>query len=326
MNYVYQNYLTPELEKALTDNPDLHKFARELHHVFDLYVYGFKKVSGERYCFQLCAKNGIHVADIDIGATYTNDNNTQIPEFNYYSRWYCKQRGSDDTDRRTLRSVKLSSLISSMKRNKVVPDIPTTHKFITSIVGGLHTNITRTISGNSYKSTSDVDVNAYHAMLKILLRGEDQSLLMRFDRLTLESVLQRFDTVDKVEAERESFLKDRFHGGSMYGVCVGDSNDYLVTKFDVAEEGKNGEMKTTIHEIKRVKSLKESYEQFIPILTMFKVARDNDSSHASIEGNNDEWYFPRADKYDVDLDMNSYYERNGIGGNATWLVFPCSAT
>jgi hypothetical protein len=319
MNFVYKNYLTPELEKTIVDSPNLHKFARELNHVFNLYAYAFTEYDNGNHHLYMCSGNGVHVCTIYMSNEYQDGK--QIPQFNYYSNWYSKARGSSDQDRKTLSSIKLSSLISTLKRHKVVPSTSDTHKTIKSIIGGLHTNMVNSIKSVGYKSSHDIDADIYHTMLKILLKCGDPSLLMRYDRSKLEAVLQKFDAVDKVAAEREVFIKERLHGGSLYGVCVGDHGDYLVAKFNVDEK-----LEAEVLEINRVKSVKESYEQFIPILTMFKVAKETSVERQINVSNNDGWHIPRTDSYDANLDVSSYYTRSGFDGNSTWVVFPCSAT
>lgn len=321
MNYVYQNYLTPELENYLSSKPDLLKFARELHHTFGLYVYG-----GDDYIAYMCNVHGVHVAEIWAESS-SNDKGDSVVEYHYKSPWYVKARGSSDSGRRTLTSVKLSSLIATLKRHKVIPSTNTTLKVLVDRVDDFRNNIQNSTKVESRKSMYDVDIDAYHAMLKIILRNESESLLLRFDRAKLEATLQSFDLNDKAVEARTTLVNERLYSGDMYGVGVGRSGDYLVAKFRVTSDPKSNSSANVL-EIKRVKSLKESYEQFIPILTMYKVANENneDMSRRSVH-NNDQWLIPRTDKYDADMDINfAYAQPSDTASFIQWVVFPCSAT
>lgn len=317
MNYVYQNYLTPELENQLSSKPDLLKFARELHHTFGLYVYRIDGITT-----YMCNAHGVHVAEIWVN-NCLNDKLDTVVEHNYKSPWYSKMRGSGDSDRRTLTSIKLSSLIATMKRHKVVPPTKDTLKVLVDRVDDFRNNIHSSIKADKRKSMYDVDIDAYHAMLKIILRNESESLLLRFDRTKLETALRDFDSVEEVNAKRVALIGERLYSGDMYGVGVTRDGDYLVAKFRVTHDSKNDKGSTDVLEIKRVKSLKESYEQFIPILTMYKVANERSDKHNLT--NNDGWFIPRTDTYDADMDINLAYA--GEGSNfLQWVVFPCSAT
>jgi hypothetical protein len=52
-------------------------------------------------------------------------------QYNYRSPWYRKQRGSSASDRETVSSVKISSLMATLKRMEAVPAVEkTTHTYV----------------------------------------------------------------------------------------------------------------------------------------------------------------------------------------------------
>ena len=92
---------------------------RELQFTYGLKVY--QKSQGD--CYMLCHPNGFAVGH----AWYDHDET----QFKYRSPWYRKQRGSSASDRETVSSVKISSLMATLKRMEAVPAMEkTTHNYV----------------------------------------------------------------------------------------------------------------------------------------------------------------------------------------------------
>lgn len=330
MKYIYQNYLTPELEEALNKDADLHKLVREINFSFNLYAYNLvDNEDSNRVKIAMCNKYGFHVSNVHVGSGSDVNNNT-VPLYCYYSTYYTKTRGSSDRDRKTLTSIKLSSLIATMKRNNVVPNAESLIRDrLIETIDTAAQNIRRAIGkgDTDYKSSYDLDSDVYHAMLKILLDNGSQDLLMRFDRTKLQSVLAKFDKVDRLKEEREQAVRDKLETNEFYGVGVTNYGDYLVTRFsiDVEKSGHQIYLKPNFKEnMVRVKSLNDSYEQFIPLLTMLKVATEN-KDYPCVDSK-DGWKIPNKDYYDEGLDINFISDQRDYKRDyVQWMLIPCSA-
>lgn len=330
MNYIYNDYQVPELEELFERQPLLKKYIMELRHTFNLYVYGVIQEDHMMYTrTRLCNEKGIHVAEAWIGKGEDKEGNS-VDSYCYFSNWFRKQRGRSETDRRTFSSIKLSSLMSAMKRAEAVPSIDASYRVLHDALHTGEDNIRNAVSASrGGKSNYDVDVEAYHSMLKILLNNESPDLLMRFDRSRLQKTLDEFNKVDEISALREAEVKEKFFLPELYGIAVVHNGDYLVAKFsiDVVQQSSHDlRLKANIKDMKRVKSLLESHSEFIPLLTMYKAARENKYEDDRLMKNNDNWLIPRGDKYDKDFDMNLCYEPRGHGRESIqWIFVPCSA-
>lgn len=107
-NYIYEPMQSPELEAAIEQRPALKKLVMEMFYKYGLRVmhYEFKfgavmTTDGMPYC-----------------AVRTDINDGEC-EYRYYSK-HQKKRGSNDVDRRTYRSVKLSSLMKTLDKEEAV--------------------------------------------------------------------------------------------------------------------------------------------------------------------------------------------------------------
>lgn len=319
MNYYLEGYDSPELKEYFEKNPSTELFVRELNHTFGLKVHnlGYPRMyfgedpDGPK-AVGLCNHLGFH-----IGLVWFEDD-----EYKYYSTWYAKQRGNSDFDRRVLRSKKLSSVIATMKRNDVIPSAERTVKTalassMNDVVEGIRESVPN--SNRVRKSAYDVDADVHHALLKIVLNGASQDLLMRFDRTKLQKVLDNWNEADRIVAERDKAVHDKMYR-EMYAIGVTNYKDYQIIKYKATEE--DGYWRVVVESAKRVKSLSESFSEVIPLLTMYKVSSENNTKHSK-EDNNDDWYVPRATYYDVDFDMafSHFSARNDF---IQWVMIPCS--
>ena len=324
MNYVYQNYLTPELETLLTENPALNKFVRELH-LYGLYAYDHAKVS-ESTSVYMCNTFGVHIAKVRIGRVEDKDGG-QVDEYIYHSHWYSKQRGRSDNDRKTLRSVKLSSLMATIKRNDVIPDLVKSQTILTDRASDFSSAIEQSVAPKirGYKPSHDLDSEVFHTFLKVYLGGESPDLLLRLDRSKLQKILNNYNEIDRAVAERKQAVQDKLLSEEMYAIGVTNNGDYLVSKFKVTPNNEN-DLVINVSEMKRVKSLIESNPEFIPLLTIHKAANENSLELYGPIKNNDNWALFNRDAYDSNLDMIfTSFVRGYDGDRVQWVVFPCSA-
>lgn len=334
MNYIYQGYDTPELVAKVEAASSQEKLLlREMFFKFGVKVFDvrephFQQAPSE---FFLCdGVSGIEVGNVSVTGSDSS------PEFCFYAEHYSKSRGSSQTDRRTLRSVKLSSLMATIKKCQAIPNMKEfASDCLTYVMGSsLHYVMKEILRdgkvGNSNHKRHECDVNteAYHAMLKMFFNEASPDVMMSFDRHELKKHLDKMNNFDNVTKEAERYTKE--FALSDYHYCIGTTQegDYLVAKCkvnDVTLNKDNRDDKVTleVQEIKRVKSIRESYSDLVPFLTMVKTTRESNLNCDSAK-NNDDWFLPRTDKHFQDMGYTTVY---GIGKIEVrgWFIAPCTA-
>lgn len=328
INY-YEGHQSAELENLFEKDANLAKFVNELCFNFpSLRVMGIDKdvTTWVTFCGD---KHGLLLLKARVGKAKDVDSSKddQVPNYMIYTPWYSKERGRSERARRTLFSIKLSSLIGTMKRNKVIPtDSEVIPKMFINMRSELHDSIRRAVQGDRrhlYKSSGLMDTDAYHIFLKILLNNESQDLMLRLDRSKLKAVLDTYDEVDKMEEESKNIVNSRLYNTDLYGIGVCSiTKNYLVGKFRF---DKGVDDAVVLEPMKRVKSISESYPEFIPFFTMLKVAREDEGR--SLE-NHDNLWFDSRNKYDLDFEIGFTSSNQGDGGYSGyvyWLIVPCSA-
>lgn len=170
MNYVYEGLDTVVSEDSVKNNKAF-PLVRELRFKYGLQV--FDKYEEKRWNeahlnegFALCNPMGIAIAKV-----WYEEKEQQ---FCYYSTWYEKSRGSDSTDRKTVRSKKLSSLMTTLKKMEVVPD---DEKIMKELMTGHRYGYRSAVDEVRDTMGSDEKHNAMkaeelHHVLKVLLEGK----------------------------------------------------------------------------------------------------------------------------------------------------------
>lgn len=108
-NYIYEPMHTPSLEAAIEGRPDIKKIVMEM-----FYKYGLRVMHYHDRFGAVMTTDGVPYCAVTTGVN--RDNAT---EFRYYSQ-HQKQRGRTDEDKRTYRSVKLSSLMKTLDKEEAV--------------------------------------------------------------------------------------------------------------------------------------------------------------------------------------------------------------
>ena len=327
-NIYYEGYESSRLEDYFRSNPENYKLVRELCFAFNLKVIGTSK----RYpaWVSMCTPDGIFALRVSTDITHTNDKGERTPQYAVYTPFYAKERGRG-TDRRTLYSTKLSSLIGTMKRNKVVPTEEMRQEVLKDCVSKMESSIKDSIDDGrrATKPTYDVDTDIYHAFLKVYIAGESPDLLLQFDRTKLQKVLENYNKVDVVNEERKRAVEKILCGGSMYGIGVcAETQDYLIAKVTIesqnTSQGQGHSM--TVNSLKRVKSITQSCEEFVPYLTMMKVAYESKQGSWRFLENTDGWLLRSGGSGIFDPDFEAISVTNQEQECcAYWTWFPCSA-
>jgi hypothetical protein len=243
-------------------------------------------------------------------------------QFNYRSPYYQKERGRDSVDRETLHSLKLSTLMGTIKKNKVVPTMESATMQVKRMWDSAIGQRLGTL-GNDSKDTYGVTPEMAHALIRSYLGESPSTPNYLLDRDICKKLLDKYEQADKIKQEKEELVKSAYHN-PFYVVGADSNHDLLVAKVKrVIVDEPNSKRKSVdfefVQDFKRVKNLEE-FPEILPITVMFK---------ASTEGN---WrdvfggFIPRVDSYFADLEVSTISHTYPSPFHFTWMLIPCSQT
>lgn len=306
-----------ELNELLAS--DVLPLVRELQFKYGLKVMG--KVMNVGYpqtdkdSYMMCYPNGLAV-----GKVWTTKeggaNNDQL-EFCFRTPHYAKSRGSDQNDRETIRSTKLSSLMAVLKRQGVVRDKKSIMDNKVKLVrNGVHA--LRKAMGISDKQNSFTP-DEIHAMLATLLGESTDSLSVPLDLNKCKNQLDIYKEADRIRDIKREESK-RFFKNPFYLIGIDDYKHLLIGKFKMTAININESNKNeyeVIEDFKRYKTIEE-YPELVPLMTMMKVSYENKDCRRLGMYN-----FPIQDKYDEGLDVAFFYSTNPTNYEHAWMATPC---
>jgi hypothetical protein len=226
----------------------------------------------------------------------------------YHAPYQQKSRGSDEFDRQTFRSKKLSTLMSTLKKTNIVT---TTDRVFMSHKRSLETLVARVAGSYEDKNKDSMPSSFAQKLLSAMVEGKTMDSFSQSDRDKYLEILDEYKKVDIMKIEKKQGIE------SMFSDCylvLGDSNgQYLISEstYEYNSSGYTGgsvklQIKPT-KPFKRVKDLTE-YPSVLTALTMLKVnLGDEFRPYASMTAENN--LFPLGDKHISDLDMVFGYER-----------------
>ena len=305
-----------ELNELLAS--DVLPLVRELQFKYNLKVMG--KVMNVGYpqtdkdSYMMCYPNGLAVCKVwttKVGGA----NNNQL-EFCFRTPHYAKSRGSDQNDRETIRSTKLSSLMAVLKRQEVVRDkkIIMDSK-VKQVKLGVST--LRRAMGTSDKQ-NNFTPDEIHAMLATLLGENTDGLSVPLDLNKCKNTLDIYKEADKIRDIKREESK-RFFKNPFYLIGIDDYKHLLIGKFKM----------TTLHsdtskieyeiieDFKRYKTIEE-YPELLPLMTMMKVSYEAKEVRRLGVLN-----FPIMDRYDEGLDAAFFYGSQPTNYEQAWMATPC---
>ena len=281
---------------------------RELNHIYGLKVYAksgdFHYGSGESDVgnYMLCDE----VQGFPVGRVFVYEDN-----FCYHTPYRSKQRGTDDFDRHTFRSKKLSSLIASLKK----ANIPTkgeqmVQQLDETMNGAVRPIFTSFNVDRKYNITGDYA----HEILLALQSGKTLSDLPQGSR---DLYLKYIDDYTKVDIQLET-RKQGMHEmmDNCYVVGADRKGHYLIADGGCEVMQSNGaEFYRLSYKspFKRVSSLKE-YPDILSCLTMTKVHLD--SKFRPWGGNS---LAPHGDNYIPEMGISYGYTQNNTDFDMEWL-------
>lgn len=274
-------------------NNDALALVKELNHAYGLKVY--KKSTDNGYAgFVMCNDEGFPIAKVF----------SMEGAYFYHAPYQQKARGSDEFDRHTYRSSKLSTLMSTLKKANIVT---TTDRVLAYNKRRLDALISR-VSGSYNDRSKDNMPSAYaHKLLQAMVEGKNMDSFTQSDRDLYLHILDEYKNVDIMKDVKkqgiESMFKDCY-------LVLGDGNgQYIISEstYEYATSANYHGTRLTIKPtkpFKRVENLTE-YPEILTTMTMLKVHLGEDfRPYASSDG-----LFPLGDKHIPDLDVVYGYER-----------------
>ena len=313
VNYIYEGCDPDgEIEREMKASPAFN-LIRELHFKYNMTVTGMDEINywragGQKAKGFLMAKpDGLNICRV-----YAEQEDGVVI-YCYYSPYYEKDRGSDSTDRKTLRSKRLPWLMTSLKKNNVVPDdvskVYTTVRAYTQAVRNV-----ADVIGIDHRSTNFNSEQEY-ALLKALLNKEP---LPDELQTKAEQALLGHDRVTNVKIKRQEEV-NRFFGRS-YAVLA-DGTDSVVTGI-VTIAGEEGDRYfEPIEPLRRCKTsaIGEHFPELAGYLAMLKVHTEN-----RIDGSLVSNCLPRASTHFGDLDIVTAMWDSPDHFKGVWMFTPCS--
>jgi hypothetical protein len=304
MDYLFLNgFHTPEIEEELKAS-SIYPLIREIVFKYELRV--LKRMDSWWF---LCHKNGTVLGK---ASTRMNDDNKL--EYQYYSPYLLKARGSDSNDKHTARSTKISVLMASLKRLDAIPnqDTATRNKLLPALKNSM--SIARRSLGNSNKHVN-VSANTVHALLACFFNEDPNSLGLSISEKECKDLFDKLNEADRVRGMKEQLVMDLFYS-PFYVVSVDGFNDVSVGKLKVTEIKGEEPVYEIIEPLRRYKNIMEDYPALVPILTMVKVAYE---SNVKLAGG----YIPITDEYNAPLSATFSYDRALSSYDSIFMVTPC---
>lgn len=300
--YFLEGFGSEELYEGLKAS-NTFPLVRELQFTYGLKIY---MANGDN-SYYLAYPNGFAVCQVwyDHGET----------QYKYRSPWYKKQRGGSTSDKETIGSVKISSLMATLKRMDVLPAIETiTHRYVTKLtdaVGRLRRDL-----GNHSKDHG-LNGDEIHALMLMALGESPNSDWVKIDQDKCKIILDKFETADKIKKTKIE-ESNRFFTNPFYMIGVDVNNHYLVGKFKLTTVSTDASKLCyeTVEPFKRYAKF-EQLAEFIPVMTMIKLAYESDTRY------NKQGIFPMTDMYDSALDAVFFYSTRPTLYDHSWMVTPC---
>jgi hypothetical protein len=322
MTYTFSRYFLDgfgteeELNELL--HSDVLPLVRELQFKYGLKVMGkvmnvgYPQVDKDSY--MMCYPNGLAVCKV--WTTNEGGANGDQLEFCFRTPFYAKSRGSDQNDRETIRSTKLSSLMAVLKRQEAVRDKKTIMDTkVKSVRLGVHA--LRKAMGESDKQNAFTN-DEIHAMLAIVLGESTDGIRVVLDINKCKNTLDIYKEADRILGVKKEESK-RFFKNPFYLIGIDDYKHLLIGKFKmtILHSDTNKVEYEVIEDFKRVRTIEE-YPELVPLMTMMKVSYENKECRRLGVLN-----FPIQDKYDEGLDAAFFYSSQPTNYEHAWMATPC---
>jgi len=303
--YILAGFESEELEQKIKDHQAF-ALVRELNFKYNLKVLGTTEYLLEQgTAFQMCHTNGMAVGKVFVRAIEDGK-----LEYCYRTPYYKKERGSSEEDKETLRSVKVSSLMSTIKRVGAIIDIP---KLLGKKMGKLSDakDIMEKAMGSAYKSTGELSPNEIQALICAYLGESPSGNHITIDTLKCKIVLDKYNEADRVQVKKLEEVGRFFHN-PFYMIGADSFGHFIVGKVKVTGE----KQYDIVEPFKRYKDITER-DDLIPVMTMTKLAYEGKGHRLQNS------YIPVQDIYDENLDAVFFYHSQATHYDYVWMATPC---
>lgn len=254
---IYSTYATQEMRDnvatQLANSDELKKFAFEFCTAFNL-----RTLCTSNNGVKLVTQSGLPAGSIYIQKMFSRRADERVVSYFYTNgRIITKEKGSANSNRDTRDSVKISTLLSTMRKHN---EIPSDEKILRGFCDGIHYAFNAAGSGSHYGAPRfDIDSSLALGATKAILGLEEMSLSFKTQ---LESAyanyMQKMETFNASKSEQLRFYK----GCKMIAVLNHDSGTpaYLVgeVSYDTSVDGGREQKIVFQSPLKRYATLAES--------------------------------------------------------------------
>jgi len=298
--FFLENFHDEAVYQDLYNSP-LFPLVRELQ-----FKFGLKAIRNVAGAWLLSHSNGIAVGKVFFRV---RDGKS---EYCFRSPFYSKERGSSREDKETIRSGKISSLVATLSRCKVIPAATDMEVRKAKQVSSAQDILKKSL-GESRK-ISELTTDEIHALLLMALGRSPNSEWVKVDQNKCQAVLDKYEEADKVRKAKIEEA-DRMFSNPYWMVGVDEFGDYLIGKYKLSMSSDGVVGCHSIQSFKRYRSY-EQLPEIVPLMTMVKVTYENETRKCGV--------LPVMDAYDTSLDTVFFYNTSPTHYDHVWMVTPCS--
>ncbi len=315
MDYTVKQDLNLAMEIATSNAKAL---VRELCFKYDLKVLqSVSKFGAEGGKAFMLVKDGWN----PIGVAYTriqrDNDDKEYVEYCFYNHFYEKSRGRNNDDRHTLRSKKISSLITTIKKLKAMPEPALAMRsHITQWGDGV--DHFENALGRQRKSIDRFHPEDLHTLLQYIV-GESPNTNMTVElQNKCKSVLDEYRNIDRINEATRNEL-NRLFGNAVYVVGANDINQLVVGVVKcINPHERNRQNFEIIKPLTLIDNFDE-YPELLTVITMWKASNDHDQKKL-LAG-----HIPRTCSVVKDLDLVIDYNYGDPTYNFVWMMTPCTS-
>jgi len=264
-----------------------------------------------------------------IGEVYSrilrDNDGKEFTEYCFYSHYYEKARGKNTDDRHTLRSKKISSLMTTIKKMKAIPSdaVATMRKH--TMQWGQNVSSYEGSLGRERKSVSDAGFHAsdLQAMMEYVLGESPNTNMTAAIQDKCKIALDKYKQIDKLNvATREEM--SRLFDTAFYVVGANHADTLVVgiarCTNTLSASSRSAYEFEMVKPIKQVDNLEE-FPELLSVMTMWKSQRESEGSNRKLLGG----VLPTTTStVNKELDLVIDYEYGTTAYHFAWMMTPCS--
>lgn len=301
MSLILKGFESDALVEQINNSPSK-RLIHEIH-----FKHGLKVLSEEEGKFLMCEPD----TGFAVGKAWTETEGNETV-YKFRSPFYSKERGRNTADRETIHSKKLSTLMGTITRQKVIPTLGyLVHHHSECWSRGK--SLLEQSFGKTEKQFNHLGAEQIHALLQRALGVSPNTKTYQLDTNICQELLDKYTRIDKIREEKQQEV-NRFFENDFW--CVGaDGNNHLVVGAVKQVVVNNFQI---VKPFKRVRNLDE-YESLKPIMLMLKVHMQDKTDKFVADT------IPQVSGFLSDLDVITSYSRMIDSYNFVWAMTPCSS-